>query len=1202
MFAIDFRYQLLHLYHEKCERQRELKRWRDYGRAVAKHYGLLSRRSHRYARGREHSHASVKSSWESVRYCDFPSALTGHGREDRSYAGPPVRKGGGRHQLVYRRMTRGRHMLKPEYRSLTKCISALLHSRYFLGSAVLLVAFASRADCVTDDAITTCTTAAPNPYVTRVGSGNIAAEDGRTVDVQAGAKLVVGDSSAISLRNNANVYVGTGATVSAAAVRTAGLYGTGGNTIEMRNGGTLTVDVGGEVLALGTQGSAEAINFQGTGNTIINSGTIRANSAVAIWSQNTAGLNTIVNTETGIIQAPGTVIGGSGNGALDFTNRGQVIGDVNLAGGDDILRLYTGSTITGNFSGGAGNDAIFLSGTGDSMLPGNFVGFESLTKNDSGKWTLSGTITGVTISTVDQGTLTLTGNNINYTGQVIVNTAGTLEAPAQSLPPTVTNNGLVRFVQTNGGTYSGAITGTGALEKTGVGGLTLSGPVSVDGATIVDGGIIVVASTLETAVVNMGAGTALKVDGILQRRGGGTADVIGIEGSQTVRVAGRLNGSAQLGDGDDLIDISGVITGSVDQGAGNDSAIIRPDGSIAGALTQGAGNDSLDWHDGGVVHGSIDFGEGDDLAKLTNLNASNLGTLPSFDGGLGIDTLSMSSVKTNGVSRFVGWEQVRLANDSQFSFDGNLTLGDSGTGTGALDIDATSVIFAGGLNAGIAPFTAGQLVSVTNAGRIDLSNGIKGAGDAFTIVGNYVGNRGTLYLQTVLGDDSSLSDRLIISKGSVSGTSGIAVLNLGGTGAATLADGIMVVQAVNGGSTAADAFALYSPVAAGAYEYYLFKGGVSVGSTENWYLRSTVPASVTPAPVSPSPIEGTPVVPGPPTKPPTPGARPAEGEIIPLYRVETPVYTLVPPLLRETSLISLGTFHERQGEQSLLAGQGGGRAAWARLIGQGHEQHREGDAQPGFEGDILGVQTGIDLYAANLSDNVRNQFGVFVGRTRAQGKVTGFAIGWENVAVGRTRLDDKYIGMYLTRVSSTGGYLDAVLMQSRYDGDTSSVRGLGIDVRGEGTIASLEAGKPLRHLGQSGWWLEPQTQVIWQRTSINEASDRVSPVRFNSDNAWTARVGLRLAADYDLAGNGWQPYLKLNYWQTFDGEDRIHFGANQLTNQQAARALEFGIGVVSRFNSSVSAFAVADYTRDLASREQRKRKVVDGTVGLRMDW
>ena len=181
------------------------------------------------------------------------------------------------------------------------------------------------------------------------------------------------------------------------------------------------------------------MNFQGTGNTIINNGTIDADRSVAIWSQNTSGLNTVINNATGIIEAgngtTSTVIGGSGNGALDFTNRGIVRGSISLAGGNDILRLFTGSTVTGNFSGGAGSDQMFLSGDGNSSLPGNFVGFEALIKNDPGTWTLTGTISGVTIATIQEGTLVLSGNNTNYTGQIIVDPTGTLEARAQSLPP-----------------------------------------------------------------------------------------------------------------------------------------------------------------------------------------------------------------------------------------------------------------------------------------------------------------------------------------------------------------------------------------------------------------------------------------------------------------------------------------------------------------------------------------------------------------------------------------------------------------------------------------------------------------------------------------------------------------------------------------------------------------------------------------------
>ena len=375
--------------------------------------------------------------------------------------------------------------------------------------ASLMAPATAFADCVSLGGVITCDAAAPNPFTTTVGAGNFAAADNITVNVGPGAQVAVGDLNAISLRDNAVITIAGGGLVSATATSTTGNYNTGGNAVEVNNNGTLTIEQGGQLLALGTKGSAEAVNFQGTGNVLTNNGLIDANNSVAIWSQNTSGLNTVINNETGIIEAgngtTSTVIGGSGAGALDFTNRGTIRGSINLANGNDILRLYTGSTVTGNFTGGGGTDAIFLSGDGQSSMAGNFNGFESLIKNDLGTWTLTGTITGVTVATVQNGTLVLTGANPNYTGQVIIDPAGTLEARAQALPTqllpannvaNITNNGLVRFAQPDNGTYVGQIVGTGAVEKTGAGTLTLEPSVAAgntySGGTFINGGVVAV--------------------------------------------------------------------------------------------------------------------------------------------------------------------------------------------------------------------------------------------------------------------------------------------------------------------------------------------------------------------------------------------------------------------------------------------------------------------------------------------------------------------------------------------------------------------------------------------------------------------------------------------------------------------------------------------------------------------------------------
>lgn len=1307
-------------------------------------------------------------------------------------------------------------------------LASLLASTAALGFPLVLFSGSALANCTTLGGITTCDADAPNPWTTRVGAGNTAAGDNQTVDVQTGATIQLGNDNAISLRDNADITIGSGATVQNAATTTSGQYGTGGNTIETRNNGSITIDQGGQLLAIGTQNSAEAINFQGTGNVVENSGLIRADNAVAIWSQNTSGLNTVVNTGTGIIQAregsTSTVIGGSGNGALDFTNRGIVRGSISLAGGNDILRLFTGSTVTGNFSGGAGNDQIFLSGAGNSSLPGNFVGFESLIKNDPGTWTLTGTINGVTVATIQQGTLALTGNNSNYTGQIIVDPAGTLEARAQSLPPTVTDNGLVRFAQTDNGLYAGTITGNGAIQKTGAGTLTLSGSTNIAGSTALDQGTLVLAAggTLATSGVTMAAATTLQIDGTLTDVGGGPASIAGGAGSQTLIVNGSFTGNANLGDGDDRLDIAGAASGTFDQGDGNDYAIIRSgavlqggqlaqgagndtldvfgtiagdviqgddddcvtvgsggqtggisqgagndcvtvaggsvngnvdqgdnddtfimnSGTVAGAVDQGGGNDSaqihggviagnlqqgagvddflmdggqlgslnqgdgrdtftmsgghivgafedgdvavmiggrigrvdmkLDknlfdmsggvidgnlvtgfdqdtvivsgtsfiggnisvsggadsvtvtggtvggevrmstgndtfrWSDSGTIQGAVLLAEDDDTATLSNLSdAATLSATPQIDGGNGVDLMSWSNVQASGPERFTGWETFSLTNVSALTFASTLTLGDAGTGTGALTIDPTSTVFAGAGTHSIEPFTAGQLVTVTNAGAIDLTNGGNSTADSLTIAGNYTSQNGRLQLQSVLASDNAPSDKLIIDSGTAVGFTGIGITNVGGAGALTLSNGILVVEAINGATTTTNAFTLSRPAAAGPFEYYLFKGGVTGGTQENWYLRNTViytgppPAPLPPdeiAPPFPTPTDPSlprPVQP----PPPTPGARPFIGPVIPLYRREVPNYAVVPPVARQAAVATLGTFHERRGEQSVLTPGENFSAAWGRVFGQSIDGAWEGTVSPSIDGSLFGIQAGLDLLRQESESGHRDTAGVFIGQTKLSGDINGFAVGWYNLAVGEVDLDMTSIGAYWTHIGPQGWYVDGVLMGSFFGGDAASTRGIGIDLSGGSVTASLEGGYPIP-IAQD-WALEPQAQIIWQHLSFDDQNDGFSNVAFDTYNGFTGRVGARLQGSFQTRMGLLQPYLKANIWHEFEGTDDVLLDGFPISTTTGGTTLEFGGGLVASVTEDVSIYGTSDYTFDV---DGKKWETFEGNLGLRVKW
>ncbi|WP_284320316.1 autotransporter-associated beta strand repeat-containing protein, partial [Dyella acidisoli] len=360
---------------------------------------------------------------------------------------------------------------------------------------VALMSAQVNANCITANNVTTCDTNSPSPWTTTIGSGPTTAS-GATVTVGTNAQVVLGDATAISLSDNANILIQSGALVQNDAVNGNGGYKTGANTIDFRNNSTLTVEQGATVLSSGTEFNAEAVNPEGSGNTIINNGTIRADNAAAIWFQNTSGSNTVINNASGVIQtsqASGNVIGESGNGSVDFTNRGKVIGNLVFKGGDDVLHLYTGSSESGKIDGGAGNNLITLNGSGSDTLP-VIKNFQVLKKQDDGTWTISQSLNaiGVTATEVQQGTLVLRGSNSSYAGTTLIDAAGTLQANVQSLPGAVTDNGRLIFAQDVDGKYAGLISGSGSVGKSGVGTLILDGVNTWSGGTAVNVGTLAV--------------------------------------------------------------------------------------------------------------------------------------------------------------------------------------------------------------------------------------------------------------------------------------------------------------------------------------------------------------------------------------------------------------------------------------------------------------------------------------------------------------------------------------------------------------------------------------------------------------------------------------------------------------------------------------------------------------------------------------
>jgi outer membrane autotransporter protein len=705
-------------------------------------------------------------------------------------------------------------------------------------------------------------------------------------------------------------------------------------------------------------------------------------------------------------------------------------------------------------------------------------------------------------------------------------------------------------------------------------------------------------------------------DGDVAKMTGGTIGRVDMKLDNNIfdMSAGQILGNLVTGLGTDTIIVSGGrIGGNISVSNGNDSITVTG-GEIVGEIRTGNGDDTVVWDGSGIIRSPILLQAGDDRAALRNLTESPLALTPGIDGGIGNDLLTFDHTTSSGATRYINWETVNLGNGSRFDLDGNFQLGDSTSGTGVFSIDSSSTLTS--VQGSITPLTAGRLATLNNSGVIDLTRGNSRTNDTLTVEGNYAGNGGQLLLQSAVGDDSSLSDKLVVNNGTLTGNTLITVSNIGGAGALTQQNGIQLVQAQGTAVSDSTAFALKAPVSVGAFDYRLFKGGVTSGSENSWYLRSSVVAPPLVAVANPDPalpptlaplvavpvaapvvtasgVEGVVAVETPVLPAAVPGAAP-----IPLYREAVPTWSVVPPAAAQLSLTALGTFHDRQGDQRLLTETGALGAGWGRVYGKNLEQTWAGTVTPRLDGSLNGFQVGNDLFSSQLAGGQTQRSGFFVGHSRLQGDVDGFNEGFEGKRSGKVELQGDSLGVYWTLTDPAGAYLDTVAMYTWLNGDNHSQSGLKIDNDGHVTTLSAEVGYPIAVAGN--WVIEPQAQAIYQKVRLDSQDDGISHVSFDSDSAWTGRVGARLKGRYEVGGRPLEPYLRANIWHTFTGTDTVTFDhVDQIETQQRTSSADLGIGMVLSVAASVSVYAGVDYSSNIDSIQQRG---TFGNVGVRMRW
>ncbi|WP_025200223.1 autotransporter outer membrane beta-barrel domain-containing protein, partial [Brucella inopinata] len=166
---------------------------------------------------------------------------------------------------------------------------------------------------------------------------------------------------------------------------------------------------------------------------------------------------------------------------------------------------------------------------------------------------------------------------------------------------------------------------------------------------------------------------------------------------------------------------------------------------------------------------------------------------------------------------------------------GTLLQGAAGgfsTASSRYDVDTNGTLDLGGFDT--------MLATLYNAGTINMNNGTPGT--TLTVHDDYVGNDGTIVFNTVLGDDNSKTDKLVVG-GDTAGNTNVRVINRGGLGAQT----VKGIEIINVGGQSDGTFSLVSHykakdgqdvVVGGAYAYTLHQGPAQGANDGNWYLIS----------------------------------------------------------------------------------------------------------------------------------------------------------------------------------------------------------------------------------------------------------------------------------------------------------------------------------------------------------------------------
>ncbi|EHI8697184.1 autotransporter outer membrane beta-barrel domain-containing protein [Salmonella enterica] len=857
----------------------------------------------------------------------------------------------------------------------------------------------------------------------------------------------------------------------------------------------------------------------------------------------------------------------SGSGSLVKTGTGELTlsGDNSYSGGTTII----GGTLTADHADSLGTGAVANSGVlqvGEGELENTLSGSGSLVKTGTGELTLGGDNSYSGDTTIADGTLIAA--NVNALGSGNIDNSGTLMLDA---------NGA--FELANITTHTGATTALAAGSTLDAGQLTQE-----DGSTL----SIDLGAATDDAVITADSVTL-----------GGTLNVTGI-GSVTDSWTPEAytytlidSDSAITSDFDDLT-IAGMnredvdfltIDGKVDEAdnthydltaslswyADRDNATTDAHGTFTLSDPDGSFNVAATLTD---VDDTLDPGSRWDGKSLTKLGAGKL-TLSGANTYTGDTNVQEGTLwlAGDGTIGEVGSQQaVNVASDATFGGSNGTTVNGKVTNEGTLvfgDSEETGAIFT--LN--------GDLI---NMGTMTSGSSSSTPGNTLYVDGDYTGNGGSLYLNTVLGDDDSATDKLVIT-GDASGTTDLYINGIG-DGAQTT-NGIEVVDV--GGVSTSDAFELKNEVNAGLYTYRLYWNE----SDNDWYLASKAQSDDDDSGGDDTPSDGGDD--GGNVTPPDDGGD--GGDVAPQYRADIGAYMGNQWMARN---LQMQTLYDREGSQYRNADG----SVWARFkAGKAESEAVSGNID--MDSNYSQFQLGGDILAwGNGQQSVT--VGVMASYINADTDSTGNRGADGSQFTSSGNVDGYNLGVYATWFADaqthSGAYVDSWYQYGFYNNSVESGDAGSESYDSTANAVSLETGYRYDIALSNGNTvsLTPQAQVVWQNYSADSVKDNYGTRIDGQDgDSWTTRLGLRVDGKlYKGSRTVIQPFAEANWLHTSD-DVSVSFDDATVKQDLPANRAELKVGLQADIDKQWSVRAqVAGQTGSNDFGD------LNGSLNLRYNW